>query len=41
MKDKQFKTVNCEENHAKPDAPDMQLGRHSRQSDVPQQSTSR
>ena len=30
MKDKKFKAVNREENYAKPDAPDMQLGRHSR-----------
>ena len=41
MKDKKFKAVNREENYAKPDAPDMQLGRHSRQNDTPQQSTSR
>ena len=41
MKDKKFKVVNREENYAKPDAPDMQLGRHSRQNDAPQHSTSR
>lgn len=41
MKDKKFKAVNREENYANPDAPDMQLGRHSRQNDTPQQSTSR
>lgn len=41
MKDKQFKAVNREENNAKPDAPDMQLGRHSRQNDAQQQSASR
>ncbi len=41
MKDKQFKAVNREENYAKPDAPDMQLGRHSRQNDSQQQSASR
>lgn len=40
MKDKQFKAVNREENYAKPDTPDMQLGRHSRQNDA-QQSASR
>ena len=41
MKDKQFKAVNREENYAKQDAPDMQLGRYNRQNDVTQQSTSR
>lgn len=41
MKDKKFKAVNREENYAKADAPDMQLGRHSRQNDATQQSTSR
>lgn len=41
MKDKQFKAVNREENYAKPDAPDMQLGLHSRQNDAQQQSASR
>ncbi len=41
MKDKKFKAVNREENYAKPDVPDIQLGRHSRQNDTPQQSTSR
>ena len=41
MEDKKFKAVNREENYAKPDTPDMQLGRHSRQNDTPQQSTSR
>lgn len=41
MKDKKFKAVNREENYAKHDTPDMQLGRHDRPADIPQQSTSR